>query len=156
MKSHKVECGFSGPQAAHTLIRDGPTIWLDIGFDPAWRAGQTAKRPELGALRVRALIDTGADLSFIDCDLATRLKLPIVERASARILSSSGPYETDVYLAQIFVRPLHFIQYGEFAGVHLKRHGEPYEAQLGRTFLAGFTLLYNGLSGQVSLTRNYS
>jgi hypothetical protein len=151
MKNRSIECGFSGAEAANTLIRDGPTIWVDIGFDPTWQPDQVAKRPDLGALRIRALIDTGADASYIDYGLAARLNLPIVNRLPARVLSSAGPYDAEVYLAQIFVRQLQFIQYGEFAGVHLSRYGEPYEVQIGRAFLSKFTLFYNGLSGQVTL-----
>jgi hypothetical protein len=151
MKSRSIECGFLGE--ADTLIRDGPTILVDVGFDPSWRTEKLPQRPKLAAHRIRALIDTGADLSYVDCDLATRLKLPIVDRARPRVLSGSGLYEPDVYLAQIFIAPLLFVCAGEFPGVYLKRYGEPYEVQIGRTFLANCTLSYDGRSGRVTLTR---
>jgi hypothetical protein len=154
MNSRSIECVPSGAQAAETLIADGPTISIDIGFDKSWQPGG-AQMPDLEGLRVRALIDTGADISFIDGDLATRLRLPIVERARPRVLSAFGFHEADVYLAQIFVRPLLFIQYGEFVGVYLTRHGEPYEVQLGRTFLANFTLIYDGKRGGATLSRSW-
>jgi hypothetical protein len=146
MKS-SIECGFSGPLAAHRLAGTGPTIPVDIGFDPIWRAG---RRPAAADRDVPALIDTGAQESFIDCDLATRLQLPIVERRE--VSGSAGKHEVDVYLAQIFIPPLFFTQHGEFAGAYLKRGGMPYQVLMGRTFLAKFILQYNGQSGRVTLT----
>jgi hypothetical protein len=93
------------------------------------------RRPAAAATRIPALIDTGAEKSFIDYDLAVRLKLPIVDRWS--IASNVGRRDFDVYLAQIFVQPLLFTQDGPFAGAF---------------FLEKFALTYNGKSGRVTLT----
>jgi hypothetical protein len=146
MKS-SIECGFSGPLAANNLTDNGPTIPVDIGFDPAWRPGRV---PAPGNRGVGALIDTGAQASFIDCDLATHLQLPIVDRWE--VSGSSEKHEVDVYLAQMFIPPLLFTQYGKFAGAYLKRGGMPYHVLIGRTFLEQFILMYNGKSGRVTLT----
>jgi hypothetical protein len=69
-----VECGFSDP---NKLTGDGSGILVDIGFDPAWRFGQI---PTPKDRDIVALIDTGAQECFIDCDLANHLQLPIVDR----------------------------------------------------------------------------
>src|SRR5438067_10005134 len=61
-----LNCGFSGPEASDLLIAHGPTIFVNIGFDPGWRLGLT---PAANKQNVPALVDTGALESFIDCDL---------------------------------------------------------------------------------------
>jgi len=71
-----VECGFPGPLAANRLTGDGPSILVDIGFDPAWR-GETIPIPQ--DRDIVALFDTGAQECFIDCDLANHLQLPMVD-----------------------------------------------------------------------------
>ena len=70
-----IECGFSGRDAAKKLVTYGPTILVDIGFDPAWDPGA---KPAPGNRDVSALIDTGAQECFIDCNLADLLNLPVV------------------------------------------------------------------------------
>jgi predicted aspartyl protease len=142
-----VECGFSGPLAGNRLTGDGPSILVDIGFDPAWRAG---KIPASTDRDIVALIDTGAQECFIDCDLAGYLRLPMVDRRE--VAGSLGKHEVDVYLAQIYIPTLDFIQYGKFAGAYLNRGGLQYGILMGRTFLEKFVLVYDGRSGRVTLT----
>lgn len=142
-----VECGFSGPNAINRLTGDGPTILVDIGFDPTWRRG-TIPIPK--DRDIAALIDTGAQECFIDVDLATHLGLPVVDRRE--VAGSHGKHEVDVYLAQIHIPALVFTQYGKFAGAYLHSGGLQYEVLMGRTFLENFTLMYDGRSGRVSLT----
>lgn len=142
-----VECGYSGLNAANDLTGDGPTILVDVGFDPEWRIGLI---PVASDRNIVGLIDTGAQECFIDCDLANRLALPIVDRRE--VAGSNGKHEVDVYLAQIFSPDLLFIQQGRFAGAYLKRGGMPYEVLMGRTFLERFILVYDGPSGRVTLS----
>jgi predicted aspartyl protease len=138
------ECGFSD---ANRLTGDGPGILVDIGFDPAWRSGNI---PVPKDRDIVALIDTGAQECFIDCDLASHLHLPMVDRRE--IAGSIGKHEVDVYLAQIHIPSLNFIQYGQFAGAYLNRGGLQCGVLMGRTFLENFILMYNGKSGRVTLT----
>lgn len=142
-----IQCGYSGLNAANDLTGDGPTVLVDVGFDPEWRHGSI---PVPADRNLVGLIDTGAQECFIDCDLANRLMLPIIDRRE--VAGSNGKHEVDVYLAQLYVPDLVFIQYGSFAGAYLKRGGMPYEVLMGRTFLERFSLLYNGPSGRVTLT----
>jgi hypothetical protein len=138
-----VECGFAD---ANRLTGDGPSILVDIGFDSAWRAG---KMPVPKDRDIVALIDTAAQECFIDCDLAGHLQLPIVDRRE--VAGSLGKHEVDVYLAQIRIPSLNFIQYGKFAGAYLNRGGLNYGVLMGRTFLEQFILTYDGQSGRVTL-----
>jgi hypothetical protein len=142
-----IDCGFAGPTARDLLIERGPTLYVDIGFDPAWRAGRV---PAAGKRRVPAQVDTGAIECFIDCDLAAELRLPITDRRE--IAGSIGSHEVDVYMAQVHVPSLGFTMYGQFAGVYLLQGGQDLRVLMGRTFLANFRLNYNGRSGKVTLT----
>lgn len=142
-----VDCGYSGPNAVNDLTGDGPTILVDVGFDPGWRLGSI---PRADRQNIVALIDTGAQECFIDCDLATRLMLPIVNRR--KVAGTGGRFEVDVYLAQIYVPHLIFIQHGRFAGAYLRRGGTPYEVLMGRTFLEKFSFTYDGPFGRATLS----
>jgi predicted aspartyl protease len=141
-----VECGFSGPNAVNRLTGDGPAILVDIGFDPTWRPG---KIPIPKDRDIVDLIDTGAQECFIDCDLATHLHLPLVDRRE--VAGSHGKHEVYVYLAQIHIPALVFTQYGKFAGAYLNRGELQYQVLMGRTFLKNFTLTYYGATGRVTL-----
>jgi hypothetical protein len=149
------ECGWfsvPGGAAGSTLLcQYGPTIAVDIGFDPAHKPGEPDLPPIAGIKGVPALVDTGAFASCIDSLLATQLNLPIIDR---RIVSGiGGPQEVNFHLAQVCVPSLRFTQYGMFAGVHLAAGGQPHQALLGRTFLRHHTMLYEGPSGQVTISR---
>jgi hypothetical protein len=142
----RFSCGFSGPDASDLLIEHGPTISVDIGFDPAWRLGRI---PSAKRRNVPALVDTGALESFIDCALAMELDLPVSDRRG--ITGSRGPHEVDVYTAQVYVPAFQFTVYGQFAGVYLSQGGMRFRVLMGRTFLKHFTLSYDGPTGQATL-----
>ena len=143
----RLSCGFSGSGASDLLIEHGPTIYVDIGFDPTWRQGRI---PAAKKRNVPALVDTGALESFIDCELATDLDLPISDRR--QISGSGGRHEVDVYTAQVYVPAFEFTVYGQFAGVYLSSGGTNFRVLMGRTFLKYFTLTYDGPTGHVTLT----
>jgi predicted aspartyl protease len=122
---------------------------VDIGFDPAYVAG-AGKIPNLTEKSVHALVDTGAEESFIDNDLAVRLNLPVVDKQ--HVSGSAGRHEVNVYLAQIHVPSITFTIYGRFGGVDLAAGGQRHHALIGRTFLKSFVMTYNGRTGAVELT----
>jgi ABC-type uncharacterized transport system permease subunit len=97
-----------------------------------------------------ALVDTGASESCIDSLLAATLKLPIVDRRP--VSGVHGSKEVNVYLAQIHVPSLNFTIYGAFAGVELKAGGQIHNALVGRTFLRNFKMIYDGKSGDVTIS----
>jgi predicted aspartyl protease len=150
----EVHCGFSnipgGATGAALLVYHGPTLAVDIGFDPNYQAAINAPRPVAGVTGIKALVDTGATESCIDSDLAAQLNLPIVDRR--RVGGVHGALEVNIHLAQIHVPSLNHTIYGAFAGVHLIAGGQQHSALLGRTFLGRCTMTYNGATGVVRIT----
>jgi hypothetical protein len=150
----KARCGFdgqpNGPSGQDLLTTWGPTLLVDIGFDPTYKPGPGSKRPVAGITGVDALVDTGAGESCIDSLLAAQLKLPIVDRR--KVSGAHGSQEVNMHLAQVWVPSLNFIVYGAFAGVHLAAGGQPHKALIGRTFLQNFTMVYEGRTGTVTLS----
>lgn len=145
------QCGFesSGPLGSIRLVFFGPTLFVDIGFDPAFDV-KSGKAPNLAMKNVGALVDTGATESCIDSSLAMSLTLPVVNRME--VSGVHGRKEVNVYLAQIHVPSLPFTIYGNFAGVDLKAGGQPHSALIGRTFLRMFKMEYDGKTGKVTIS----
>ena len=146
------QCGF-GPvgqlSGQHMLAVHGPTLIVDIGFDPAYVPG-AGVTPNLGEKAVHALVDTGAGESFLDNDLAAKLNLPIVDKQ--HISGSAGRHEVNVYLAHIHVPSLGITINGRFGGGNLAAGGQRHSALIGRTFLMHFKMTYDGVTGTVELT----
>jgi len=133
------------------LVFYGPTLMVDIGFDPAYVPSSTMHlAPVAGIKGVSALVDTGASESCIDSLLATQLNLPVVDRRP--ISGAHGSQEVNIYLAQIYVPSLSKIIYGAFAGVHLMAGGQQHKALIGRTFLKAYTMVYEGRTGTVTIS----
>lgn len=135
---------FGFPGNPEDLAEIGPTLPVQIGFDPQFRPEDphTVILPER---RYPALIDTGAHSSCIDSQLAEALGLPIIDRI--RVGGVGGSTEVNAHLAQIYVPSLDHTIYGEFSGVHLALGGQPHQALLGRDFLRRFTFAYEGRNG---------
>jgi predicted aspartyl protease len=148
----ETKCGFiDGPQGsgASLLAIYGPTLKVDIGFDSNYKPKPDII-PVSGIKNVDALVDTGASESCIDNLLASSLNLPIVDRRA--ISGVGGRTITNMYLAQIHIPSLKFTIYGAFAGVDLRAGGQPHNALIGRTFLQIFTMIYEGKTGNVTLS----
>ncbi|MEJ0033485.1 MAG: retroviral-like aspartic protease family protein [Bacteroidota bacterium] len=148
----EVQCGFSdGPQSKgfELLIQFGPTIYVNIGFDGKWKPGVPVA-PIPGVTKIEALVDTGATRSCIDDALAQSLNLPVVDMQP--LGGVSGTLMSKVYLAQVHVPSLQRTIYGTFNGVHLVAGGQTHRALLGRTFLRGHIMTYNGNTGEVKIS----
>jgi predicted aspartyl protease len=149
----RTNCGFSDtPQTSgrDLLAALGPTLLVDIGFDPNFDPrNNPIQIPVPGIRDVQALVDTGATESCIDSLLAAQLKLPVVDRR--RIAGVGGAQEVNVHLAQVRVPSLDQTIYGAFAAVHLAAGGQAHLALLGRTFLQHFTMTYEGRTGTVTI-----
>ena len=147
----KTACGFednpNGYSGKDALIVYGPTLYVQVGFDPAYRSGI----PELPAENHPALVDTGALASCIDSRLAEELQLPTIDRQS--VSGVHGSSQVNIHLAQIYIPNLTFTIYGQFAGVHLQAGGQLHKALIGRTFLEKFSMDYDGSTGSVILSR---
>ncbi len=150
----QTKCGFdSGPlgDGSALLVLNGPTLLVDIGFDPTYVSGTQAP-PAAGIRGLPALVDTGAIESCIDNLLAVSLKLPVVDR---RVVSGSvGSHMANVYLAQVHVPSLKFTIFGAFAGVELAGGGQAHSALIGRTFFRYFTMTYEGRTGTVIISND--
>ena len=148
-------CGFNdvpgGASGRDLLTAWGPTLKVDVGFDPNYKPEQPLVLPAPGITGIGALVDTGAGESCIDSSLAGRLNLPIVDRRP--ILGVHGAHIVNMYLAQIYVPSLNFTIYGAFAGVDLVAGGQAHHALIGRTFLQNFTMVYGGPTGTVKLSK---
>jgi predicted aspartyl protease len=131
-------------------VLHGPTIFVDIGFDPSFQAAKPT-RPTLAATQLWALVDTGATECCIDTDLAKKLALPVIDRR--KISGVSGLKEVDVYLGHIHIIALGITMYGGFAGVDLIAGGQRHYALIGRTFLRQLTMVYDGKTGIVTITK---
>jgi predicted aspartyl protease len=149
-------CGWNnvpgGASGSDLLVAWGPTLLVDIGFDPAYNpAAVPLQKPVAGINGVEALVDTGASESCIDALLAGQLNLPIVDKRT--ISGVGGSHSVNIYLAQVHVPSLAFTIYGPFAGVNLAGGGQRHQALIGRTFLQAFTMVYEGPTGTVKLSR---
>lgn len=150
----QAKCGFDnapgGASGSDLLVMLGPTLRVNIGFDPNYRPTVGNIVPVPGIAGIPALVDTGAAESCIDNLLAARLNLSIVDRRP--ISGVHGSQLANMYLAQVHIPSLNFTIYGVFAGVDLVAGGQPHSALIGRTFLQRFTMVYEGRTGTVTLS----
>lgn len=139
----RTDAGYNNPL---DLIRFGPSIDVLIGFDPDF-VPSAGRRAQLPPELLPALVDTGAQETALDAELAHSLNLPILERR--QIAGASGLFESTVYSAQIYIPELDFTIVGPFDSANLAASGQPYSALIGRTFLRHFSMAYEGRTGSV-------
>ena len=131
------------------LVEIGPTIPVQIGHDPGFDEF-TDPRPILPPDLYSALVDTGASGNSIDIELADRLRLQPVDEVE--ISGSAGAHTVTVYLANIYIPDLNRTITGRFTGVNLAGGGQLHRAIIGRSFLQGFALHYDGRTGEVTMS----
>lgn len=153
----ETDCGFNstpgGAQGSDLLVSMGPTLLVDIGFDKEWENNsEPAIVPTPRIKSVEALVDTGANDSCIDDLLAVQLNLPVIDEQE--IAGVGGQLKVKIYLAQIHIPALKETIYGTFAGVRLAAGGQIHKALIGRTFLRGFIMIYDGITGSVIIRSN--
>lgn len=152
-----IECGpgfYMGPSAApaDALIDFGPTLVVDVAFHPSAMSASKEGDPALPQSGpVLALVDTGATESCIDSQLAEELGLPVVD--DRKIAGVGGVHDVPVYLGQIVVPQLSFVQHGLFSGVDLGGKKGTHRVLIGRTLLKGLMMIYDGVRGQVTLAK---
>lgn len=144
------DCGFidipGGATAADSLVQWGPTLTVDIGFDPNYNSA-SANIPVPGKTGLSALVDTGATESCIDSLLAAQLNLPVVDKRMTA--GAHGAKEVNLHLAQIYIPSLNRTIVGTFAAVDLLAGGQVHSALIGRTFLRHIKMTYDGRVGTV-------
>ena len=98
------ECGFQGNEGqsgSDHLVTLGPSVLVNIGFDPQFQLGGDTPVP--GITEVNALIDTGATESHIDLALAQEIELPKID-VQRNYGGAAGSFRADTYLAQFTFR----------------------------------------------------
>lgn len=129
------------------LAENGPMVVVQIGFDPGLHPGDE-QGPNLSNIKYSALVDTGTRDSCIDSNLAMKLNLPILGQ---RILTGiHGPQSTNIYGAQVYIPELNVAFSHQFAGGLL---GNPPHVLIGRDLLQNFTMIYEGQTGVVRISR---
>ncbi len=141
-------CGFDGPDELELY---GPTIAVVIGFDPHYQASAGVP-PSLSPNGLPALIDTGADASYMDASLASELNLPVADPQA--LIAASGIVDAPVHLAQICTPHLDTTVCGQFASVNLTEGEQTHYVPIGRTFLRHFSMAYEGRTGSVIISND--
>lgn len=145
-----IQAGFKSGTASESpadlLVRIGPTIMVDIGLKSRASAGS---RPDLPEKKVKALIDTGAGGDCIDDELAKRLNLPIHDEGE--ISGVGGRHRAFIYTARIYIPALDRLLFQPFTGVRLQEGEQWHRVILGRSFLRGYRMIYEGVTGRVEL-----
>ena len=88
----------------------------------------------------------------MDSTLAQILRLPIVDRED--MSGAHGKQKLNIHLARIYIPALNWTIVGKLAGVHLHAGGQPHFALIGRTFLENFTMIYEGETGTVTISKD--
>lgn len=143
----KVDVGFQGEDSRVALLKFGPSIKVHVS---SYTNPQGEPAAGAASRIVAALIDTGAEESCIDTQLATQLNLPIIDEMY--ISGAGGQQVHPVYLARVTIPDLGMTQHGRFAGVELAAGQQPHGVLLGRTFLAVVHLSYHGPSARVTVS----
>jgi hypothetical protein len=138
--------GAAGEGPADLLVRLGPTVLVDIGLRSRSAAGEI---PDLPAKQIKALIDTGAGGDCIDDELARQLRLPVTDEGE--ISGVGGRHRAFIYTARIYISKLDKLLFQPFTGVKLSEGEQWHRVILGRSFLRGYRLIYDGSSGAVDI-----
>ena len=134
----------SGGRPDHAaLIEFGPS--LEVVVSPFIDPPQT---PTEGHT-THALVDTGATQSCIDIQVATSLVLPVVDYVM--IAGATGASRHPLFSARVAIPSPEIFQFGAFAGVDLAAGDQPHRVLLGRTFLQGTVMIYDGARAQVTI-----
>ena len=126
-----------------SLIEFGPSLEVVVSthVDP--------KHAPTEGHTTHALVDTGATQSCIDMQLAQTLGLPVVD--FVMIGGAAGASRHPLYAARVAIPVLDIFQFGAFAGVDLAGGEQPHRVLLGRTFLQGTVMIYDGIRAQVTI-----
>lgn len=133
------------------LALRGPVLQVTLGIAENFaqqliQQNQPVPAPVSGL----ALIDTGASVTCIDEDLAQKLNLPVIDRV-VMASASHDATEKNVYpiLIQFIGVPIK-INVLRAMGAALANQG--IVILLGRDALQNFTLFYNGIAGEITIS----
>ena len=139
---NEAPCGYDhAPSGSTLLVRHGPSLKVDLGFDPDFVTG-FGDFPKPGMKGLDALIDTGAHDTYIDRSLVAELGLPLIDQDI--VGTATGTERVNIHLAQIHVIALGSLILGRIAAVGLRENGFEFDVLLGRTFLQNYVFTYDG------------
>lgn len=130
-----------GPQDKTELIKTGPVTTVSLGPNGS------------GMRQVRALVDTGAESSFIDQGLAEELNLYRIDRHPRRVSDVLKQHACQVFEAHIVGGDLEIPSPRQFPALSYLLANMSVPLILGRDVLANLHLSYDGPTGSVKLTR---
>lgn len=107
-------------------------------FPPSYRAPKP--------VQVRGLIDTGAEISAVDCRIIEQLNIAVKDVIP--ILTGAGDVEAPVFDVA-FVFPNDFVKDLRVIGISLR--DQPYQALIGTDVLKGAKFCYDGINDCFSL-----
>lgn len=139
------------PVSAATALRDlGPMIQVTLSLESNAEKGLLAEgKPVPTPISGMALIDTGAMRTCIDDATAQKLGLPVI--GVGRMSSATHANEPcNIYPVKFVIQSIGAVNLPNTMGAKLGGH---IVALIGRDLLASCVLVYNGVSGQVTLCR---
>lgn len=132
--------------SAGSLLRvAGPILPVRVAASVA--PGQPPK-PDASDKTVNALIDTGATDLCIDTQLAAQLGLKIIDRGP--VGGIKGTTDHDMFLGKVIIETLGMGMDGKLIGIELD---PTTPIVIGRDFLQGVVMIYDGINGTVTLAR---
>jgi hypothetical protein len=136
MPMFKISYGSTSFDASKALSTDGPILKIKI----------RDLKDETPGREVRAIIDTGSNVSCIDTKVAAELGLVNVGTIIAS--GASGGTKQPIFRAKLIVDDLSLVGTGSLLGVTLH---DNLGAILGRDFLQGLKMIYDGQAGELTL-----
>jgi hypothetical protein len=150
---NEAQCGYDhapGGRGRTLLAQYGPSLKVDLGFDPKFVAG-FGDLPSPNERGLDAMIDTGASDNYLDRAMADRLALPLIDQDEAA--TPLGTETVNLYLAQVHVIALNKVIFGKFAVVNLRANRIEFDVLLGRTFLQDYLFTYDGTIGRATIQK---
>ena len=95
------------------------------------------------------LIDTGAAESCTNNVLARRVKMRVIDEMT--IWRGRDSQTHPVYMARVRITQLELAQFGAFIGLDFEGAELPHQVLLGRTFLEGAVVIYDGILRHVTV-----
>jgi predicted aspartyl protease len=133
------------------LQHRGPCLQVAIKLHPDIEQQLTSQAAEVPPpVTGWALLDTGASTTCLDDQVAEQLSLPVIGTASIGTASHASS-RRNIYPVAIEIAGLQTHIIAKAVGVELSSQG--LLALIGRDVLSACTLFYNGLSGEITLSR---
>jgi predicted aspartyl protease len=137
--------------AGQALQQRGPVVNVNIGLERNMAMGLLAAGQKVPApIQALGLVDTGASSTCVDNDLALKLGLPVVDTVKMHS-ASHQEVEQPAYPISIEIIGTP-IQFGVHKAMAAKLSSQGLGLLIGRDVLAMFTMFYNGITGQITLS----